>query len=87
MAMEEKDYKDYKSVLDAGITQEEFDNMYKKFFHLEQYTMENYLSMVKSQYMRYRQIVYLYLLRGDREKFKYFVGKAIEMAKGVKPIL
>ena len=84
--MGNEDYKDYKSVLDANITQEEFDALYKEFFHLEQYTMENYLSMVKSQYMRYRQIAYLYLLRGDNEKFKYFVGKATEITKNIHSV-
>ena len=77
--MEEKDYTQFESVLDASITDDEFELLFKHYFHFEDYTMENYIEKVKNDVLKYRHLAYLYTLRKNDELAKFFSQKSINV--------
>ena len=69
-------YKDYKSILDANPTEEEWKRLFIDVKAYSHYTTDNYLSIIKWQARRYIHLAWLFALRKDVEKTSFFNDKA-----------
>ena len=70
------DYKDYKSIIDAKITEDEMYKLFTLFPAYSNYTIQNYNTIVTWQAQRYQHLGRLYLYRKNEKALSYFCAKA-----------
>ena len=69
-------YNNYKSIIDAKITEEDLHAIFTRFPAYQNYTRENYNSIVTWQAQKYRPLVGLYLYRKNESAADFFCAKS-----------
>ena len=65
-------YKNYKSIVDAKITEEEMYKIFTRFPAFSNYTIQSYNSVVTWQAMKYQHLCRLYVYRKNKEAARFF---------------